>query len=122
MTDMITVTYSGGQTDVEILPLGELERSMWSAKLSMSLENVPEDEADFYEDDDIIRFFMHAIPQLTDADRELVYSVDMESFGKLSMAVSRRIAGVDVEAGDETDSDTTFNFNDDGSVDLREWR
>jgi len=122
MTDTITVTYSGGQTEVEVLPLGELERSMWRAKLSMSMKEPPDDASDFYDDDKLIRFFMHAIPELTDADRELVYSVDMKSFGKLAMAVSQRIAGVDVETDDEPGGDTMFDFNDDGSVDLREWR
>lgn len=122
MSDTITLSVYGEEMEVEIYRMGKVERMRWQAIVTTRIPRIPEDPDDFVLTEDILNFFLDAIPKTTSLNRRVAESIDMQSLGKVMTAVAQRIAGLPIDVDDDEKGDSMFDFNDNGTVNLDDWR
>jgi hypothetical protein len=61
------------------------------------------------------------IEEMTPLDEETIEILTMKQFITITNACMQRIAGVEISATNEKD-ESIFDFNDNGTVNLEDWR
>lgn len=123
MTKTIDIRVDGEEVEIEVEELSSLEVLRWSAKAPNSIKTKdPEDAAD---DPKLVDYLVDLTKSQTVLTKELIGEVPPEELGRLFNGVAAYALGSDVDLSrDETDfsQNKTIEFNDNGSVDLSDWR
>jgi len=121
MGDKVPITVNGQTFTVEIRELRRVERLTWSEHVSYYFNDVDYSQETFRLSAQQIEFCESMIEEMTPLDEETIEILTMEQFITITTACMQRIAGVDISVGDD-ESESIFDFNDNGTVNLEDWR
>lgn len=126
MTNTIELRVDGDSIDIEVEPLSALQTMLWAGKAPEAVK--AEDASNVEVNEDVVEFLIDLTLSQTILTRELLEELPQNE-------LSRLFNGVVVYSFDEDgdlpergadqyrlDDDKTIEWNDDGSLDLDDWR
>lgn len=118
MTDnTIDIRVNGETVDVHVEQLGSLEVLRWATKAPTSIKQ--EDPDDVQAGPEAIDFMVDLTTSQTIMTEELLDELDQDELARFLGGVISIAFGEEPEL--DRDEPQTFDFNDDGSVDLTDW-
>lgn len=124
MTNTVEIRVDGDRIDIEVEELSDLEQMIWAGKAPELLkkENVDEQPSD----ESVVEFLIDLTTSQTILTKELLDELPQDELVRLFNGVSVYSfdAGELPERGAERHrvEDKTIDFNENGSLDLDEWR
>jgi len=120
MVDYAHITIDGEEHSVRIKEVSQIDRMRYSYLVGHYFaEEVRSGEIGMLSETQI-EFCQSMVAHFTPLDKETIMYLPMKQFVTLIDACFRRIGGLPIEEPEEDES--VFDFNDNGTVDLDDWR
>lgn len=119
MTETFTIEVDGEAVDFEIDELSSLEKIRWAAKAPDELMVAGDDRV--RATPELLDFLVNLTTSQTALTEELLEEIPQEGLSTVFESVAAYSFGSE-PVTEETDETYDMNFNDDGSVDLEDWR
>jgi hypothetical protein len=123
MTNTVELRVDGERIEIEIEPLTQIEKMLWAGKAP---DTLIDGSADVSVSEELVEFLIDLTTSRTILNRKLLNDLPQRELNRLMNAAVVYSFDEDADfperGAEEYTEDTSIDWNEDGSIDLYDWR